>query len=34
MSDQVHLLVTVDRQHSIYRLVTQITDRSSRLLRQ
>jgi putative transposase len=32
--DQVHLLVTVDPQYGIHRLVKQIKSRSSRLLRQ
>jgi putative transposase len=34
MPDQVHLLVTVDPQYGIHRLVKQIKGRSSRLLRQ
>lgn len=34
MPDQVHLLVVVDPQYGIHRLVKQIKGRSSRLLRQ
>ena len=34
MPDHVHLLVTVDPQYGIHRLVKQIKGRSSRLLRQ
>jgi putative transposase len=34
MPDQVHLLVSVDPQYGIHRLVKQIKGRSSRLLRQ
>lgn len=34
MSDHVHLLVTVDPQYGIHRLIKQIKGRSSRLLRQ
>ncbi|MGW0433001.1 IS200/IS605 family transposase [Micromonospora sp. NPDC003197] len=34
MPDQVHLLVTVDPQYGIHRLVKQIKGRSSRLIRQ
>jgi len=34
MPDHVHLLVTIDPQYGIHRLVKQIKGRSSRLLRQ